>query len=162
MGPQPARFRTFNCINHIDSIASFAITGIVYRSNVTDHGLHAIAVILVTVGAVVLVMTLVDRRLKTTRLDPCSSNETEQHRRTNKETHARQAPTIDPQHTVLLVMDYQPAILSSLLEADVLLSRLAGAIATVRDHGGQVGYVQVAFDETDYAAIPATNKHSLR
>ena len=66
--------------------------------------------------------------------------------------------TVDPKSTILLVMDYQPAILSHLHDSDALLSRLAGAIATVRDHGGQVGYVRVAFDESDYAAIPATNK----
>ena len=66
--------------------------------------------------------------------------------------------TVDPKKTVLLVMDYQPGILNSIVGADVLLRRMAGAIATVRDHGGQVGYVQVAFDESDYAAIPATNK----
>ena len=66
--------------------------------------------------------------------------------------------TVDPKSTILLVMDYQPAILSHLDDSDALLSRLAGAIATVRDHGAQVGYVRVAFDESDYAAIPATNK----
>ena len=55
-------------------------------------------------------------------------------------------------------MDYQPAILSHFDDSDALLSRLAGAIAVVRDHGAQVGYVRVAFDESDYAAIPATNK----
>jgi nicotinamidase-related amidase len=65
---------------------------------------------------------------------------------------------VDPKSTILLVMDYQPAILSHLDDSDALLSRLAGAIATVRDHGAQVGYVRVAFDESDYAAIPATNK----
>jgi len=38
-------------------------------------------------------------------------------------------PTIDPQHTALLVMDYQPAILGSLSEAEPLLSRVADASA---------------------------------
>jgi nicotinamidase-related amidase len=66
--------------------------------------------------------------------------------------------TVDPKSTVLLVMNYQQEILSSIAEAGVLVSRLAGAITTVRRLGGQVGYVRVAFDESDYAAIPATNR----
>lgn len=67
-------------------------------------------------------------------------------------------PHVDPQHTALLVMDYQPAILGSLSDADALLSRVADAIAIVRRHGGQVGYVRVAFEDADFAAIPATSK----
>jgi MFS family permease len=64
VGTAAGLFRTFS---YIGSIASSAITGIVFRTSVTDHGLHTIAIILVAVGAVVLVMTLVDRQLKIPR-----------------------------------------------------------------------------------------------
>jgi nicotinamidase-related amidase len=59
-------------------------------------------------------------------------------------------------------MDYQPAILGSLAEAEALLSRVADAIALVRRHGGQVGYVRVAFEDADYAAVPSTSKMAAR
>ena len=71
-------------------------------------------------------------------------------------------PSIDPRHTALLVMDYQVEILDSLSDAESLLSRTADAIAAVRRHGGQIGYVRVAFEDTDYAAIPRTNKMAAR
>jgi MFS family permease len=66
VGTAAGLFRTFA---YIGSIASSAITGIVFRTSVTDHGLHVIAIILVALGAVVLVMTLVDRQLTTPRLE---------------------------------------------------------------------------------------------
>jgi nicotinamidase-related amidase len=65
---------------------------------------------------------------------------------------------IDPQHTALLVMDFQVHIVDAISDADVLLSRTAAAIAVVRRHGGQIGYVRVAFEDSDFAAIPSTNK----
>jgi nicotinamidase-related amidase len=71
-------------------------------------------------------------------------------------------PSIDPRHTALLVMDYQVQLVNSLSDAEVLLSRTAGAIAFVRRHGGQIGYVRVAFEDADYAAIPSTNKMAAR
>jgi nicotinamidase-related amidase len=64
-------------------------------------------------------------------------------------------PAIDPRHTALLIMDYQAGILGRMAESETLLARAADAIATVRRHGGQVGYVRVAFDAADYAAVPA-------
>jgi len=64
VGTAAGLFRTFS---YIGSIASSAITGIVFRTSVTDRGLHTIAIILVALGAVVLVMTLIDRQLTTTR-----------------------------------------------------------------------------------------------
>lgn len=70
--------------------------------------------------------------------------------------------SIDPQHTALLVMDYQVQIVEAISDADVLLSRMADAIAVVRRHGGQIGYVRVAFEDSDYAAIPSTNKMAAR
>lgn len=66
-----------------------------------------------------------------------------------------EAPTpVDPQHTAMLVMDYQPSVLGRLDGSEELLGRAARAIAAVRRHGGYVGYVRVGFDEADYDAIP--------
>jgi nicotinamidase-related amidase len=61
--------------------------------------------------------------------------------------------TVDPKSTVLLVMNYQQEILSSIAEAGVLVSRLAGAITTVRRLGGQVGYVRVRHRATPESAV---------
>ncbi len=69
-----------------------------------------------------------------------------------------ETPVIDPEHAVLLVMDYQPAILANVADADALVTRTAGAIAAARAQGVAVGYVRVAFVDSDYAAIPETNK----
>ncbi|MGH3097626.1 MAG: cysteine hydrolase family protein [Streptosporangiales bacterium] len=67
-----------------------------------------------------------------------------------------ETPTaVDPQHTALLVMDYQPSVLGSLDGAEDLLGRAARALAAVRRHGGHVGYVRVGFDEAEYDAIPS-------
>lgn len=71
-------------------------------------------------------------------------------------------PSIDPQHTALLVMDYQVELLDSLAGAEVLLSRTADAIAVVRRYGGQIAYIRVAFEDADYGAIPDTNKMATR
>jgi nicotinamidase-related amidase len=66
-------------------------------------------------------------------------------------------PAIDPRHTALLVMDYQAGILGRLSESETLLARAADAIATVRRHGGHVGYVRVGFADADFDALPATS-----
>jgi nicotinamidase-related amidase len=67
-------------------------------------------------------------------------------------------PAIDARHAALLVMDYQAGIVGRLGDrADALLGRVADAIAIVRCHGGQVGYVRVAFADADYEAFPATS-----
>jgi nicotinamidase-related amidase len=71
-------------------------------------------------------------------------------------------PAIEPEHTALLVMDYQPGILASLDDPDALLARAADAIAIVRSHGGQVGYVRVAFDDADYLSAPPTSRMAAR
>jgi predicted MFS family arabinose efflux permease len=55
-------FRTFS---YVGSIASSTITGIVFRKQVTDHGLHTLAYVLISAAALVLIMTVLDRRLKT-------------------------------------------------------------------------------------------------
>ncbi|MFF2410533.1 cysteine hydrolase family protein [Streptomyces sp. NPDC058092] len=71
------------------------------------------------------------------------------------------APALDPAHTALLVMDYQPGILALLPEGgdcEALIGRVEGAIADVRANGGTIAYVRVGFTEADWDAIPATNK----
>jgi len=67
-------------------------------------------------------------------------------------------PAVDPQHTALLVMDYQPGILGRLPDADALIARAAEAIALARRRGVQVGYVRVAFADADYDDIPPTSR----
>jgi nicotinamidase-related amidase len=67
-------------------------------------------------------------------------------------------PAIDPRRTALLVMDFQAGILGRLSGAEALLSRVADAIAVVRSHGGQIGYVRVAFEDADFDAIPAHSR----
>ncbi|HEV7648690.1 MAG TPA: cysteine hydrolase [Actinophytocola sp.] len=65
--------------------------------------------------------------------------------------------TLDPHATALLVMDYQAGVVANVADGEALVARTAGAIATVREHGGHVGYVRVAFTEADYANVPASN-----
>ena len=48
---------------YIGSIASSAIIAIVFRTHVSDHGLHVLAIIMIAVGAVALLLTLADRQL---------------------------------------------------------------------------------------------------
>jgi MFS family permease len=60
VGTASGFFRTF-C--YVGSIASSTITGVVFRTSVTDSGLHLVAWILVGVSLLVLVMTVADRRL---------------------------------------------------------------------------------------------------
>ncbi len=67
-------------------------------------------------------------------------------------------PIIDPRRTALLVMDYQNGILSRLEDPDTLLDRAADAIAQVRDAGGHIGYVRVAFADEDYEGFAETSR----
>jgi nicotinamidase-related amidase len=71
-------------------------------------------------------------------------------------------PSIDPKRTALLVMDYQAGIIAMLPESEELLTRAAETIALVRERGGQVGYVRVAFADADYEDIPATSSMAAR
>ena len=66
--------------------------------------------------------------------------------------------TIDPSRTALLVMDYQPGIVERLPDPDAQLERAEKAIALVRERGGQVGYVRVAFADADYDGVPETSR----
>ncbi len=69
---------------------------------------------------------------------------------------------IDPRRAALLVMDYQPGIISRLDDPEELLSRAAEAIALVRPSGGHVGYVRVAFQDADYESISPTSTMGRR
>jgi nicotinamidase-related amidase len=73
------------------------------------------------------------------------------------------APTaLDARRTALMVMDYQPGILAMLPDADALLERAAATIGTVRGLGATIGYVRVAFEDDDIAAMPATSTMRAR
>lgn len=62
IGTASGLFRTFG---YIGSIASSAIIGIVFQTGVTDSGMHTIAIIMITVSAISLLITVTDRRLQT-------------------------------------------------------------------------------------------------
>jgi MFS family permease len=62
LGSASGLLRTFA---YMGSIASSAITGIVFRTHVTDHGLHLIAWIMVGASAALTAMTVADRTLYT-------------------------------------------------------------------------------------------------
>ena len=64
---------------------------------------------------------------------------------------------IDPSNTALLVMDYQPSILGFLSDPGPLVDVAERAVKIVRERGGQVGFVRVAFTDHDYTAFPATS-----
>ncbi|WP_439656280.1 cysteine hydrolase family protein [Lentzea sp. HUAS TT2] len=59
--------------------------------------------------------------------------------------------------TALLVMDFQAGIVSRIPGAEALLGNVTTAIDTVRGQGGHVGWVRVAFDDADFAAISSTS-----
>ena len=65
--------------------------------------------------------------------------------------------TIHPASSALLVMDYQPAILGRVADAEALLDRAVSAIDLARGKGMHVGHVRVAFAPEDIAKVPATN-----
>jgi nicotinamidase-related amidase len=71
---------------------------------------------------------------------------------------SEQAPALDPKRTALLVMDFQQGVLQRMPGLEPLLARVRGAIANMRDHGGTIGYVRVAFTDEDWAAIPPANQ----
>jgi MFS family permease len=67
VGTAAGLFRTFG---YIGSIASSTITGIVFHHQVTDSGMHVLGLVLVGVSIVVLVLTVLDRSLKTPTASP--------------------------------------------------------------------------------------------
>jgi nicotinamidase-related amidase len=70
--------------------------------------------------------------------------------------------SVDPNRTAMLVMDFQPTILSNLPNADELVERAADAISQARKAGVKIVYVRVAFTPQDYAAIPTHSKTFAR
>jgi nicotinamidase-related amidase len=69
---------------------------------------------------------------------------------------------IDYAHTALLVMDYQAGVLEMLPDAEPLLDRAARAIDHVRAQGGEVGFVRVAFKDSDLDALPPSSPMAAR
>jgi MFS family permease len=67
LGVASGLFRTFG---YIGSIASSAITGIVFHSTVSDAGVHLIALIMIGVGIVAVALSVLDRRLRTPARTP--------------------------------------------------------------------------------------------
>ncbi len=67
------------------------------------------------------------------------------------------APALEPEHTALLVMDFQHGVVARMPGLDPLLARVQQVIADMRDHGGTIAYVRVAFTEADWAVIPPAN-----
>ena len=64
---------------------------------------------------------------------------------------------IEPSTSALLVMDFQPAILGRIGDAEALLGRAVRAIDVARSARLHVGHVRVAFEPADVAKVPATN-----
>ena len=62
---------------------------------------------------------------------------------------------IDPATTALLLMDFQPGIVGRLPDPEPLLDATTDALRTARSAGLNVGYVRVAFEEGDWAGVPA-------
>jgi sugar phosphate permease len=60
LGTASGLLRTFG---YIGSIAASAITGIVFHTSVSDHGMHLIAWIMVGVSAALVLVSVLDRAL---------------------------------------------------------------------------------------------------
>jgi nicotinamidase-related amidase len=69
----------------------------------------------------------------------------------------KRVSTIEPSSSALLVMDYQPAILARVGDADALLERAVRAVELARGAGLHVGHVRVAFEAAEVAAVPEAN-----
>lgn len=61
LGVASGLFRTFG---YVGSIASSAITGIVFRTSVSDGGLHLIALIMIGVSIIAVTLSVLDRTLR--------------------------------------------------------------------------------------------------
>jgi MFS family permease len=73
IGSASGLFRTFG---YLGTIASAVISSIVFRDEVTDHGLHILGAVLVAAGTAVLLLTVCDRRLMKHRTDTTTTEET--------------------------------------------------------------------------------------
>jgi nicotinamidase-related amidase/predicted MFS family arabinose efflux permease len=141
LGTASGLLRTFG---YVGSIASATITGIAFRTKVSDGGLHHVSLILIGIGAVVLLMTVFDRHLK---------------KKEDKQTMPESTTSpVNPSRTALLLMDYQNAIVGSLTEAEPVLDRARQALDWARKNEVQVVYVRVAFAPEDFAKVPAHSK----
>jgi len=140
LGTASGLLRTFG---YVGSIASATITGIAFRTRVSDGGLHHVSLILIGIGAIVLLMTVFDKHLKKENHPVMSESTT--------------AP-VNPSNTALLLMDYQNAIVGSLAEAEPVLDRARQALDWARKNEVQVVYVRVAFAPEDYANVPTHSK----
>jgi MFS family permease len=67
LGTASGLLRTFG---YVGSIASSAITGIAFHQHVSDHGVHLIAWIMISVSLVLTALTLADRSLRTRPSSP--------------------------------------------------------------------------------------------
>jgi MFS family permease len=61
LGVAAGLFRTFG---YVGSIASSAITGIVFRNTVSDSGVHRIALVMIGVSIVAVALSILDRKLR--------------------------------------------------------------------------------------------------
>jgi nicotinamidase-related amidase len=64
---------------------------------------------------------------------------------------------IDPQHTALLIMDYQNGIVGMVENGDELLAITGNLITLFREHGGNVAYVRVGFADGELDDAPETS-----
>lgn len=64
LGTASGLLRTFG---YVGSIAASAVTGIVFHTHVTDHGVHVIAEIMIGVSILLVLLTLTDRTVRTGR-----------------------------------------------------------------------------------------------
>jgi nicotinamidase-related amidase len=66
---------------------------------------------------------------------------------------------INPETTILLLMDFQNGILANYPDAaPYLLAKALDVLTLAREQGIGVGFVRVAFEDSDYESVPATNK----
>lgn len=74
IGTAAGLLRTFA---YLGSIGSSAITGIVFRVTVNDHGLHAMALLFLCAGLVVLILSLADHELRVAKIDKSTASPAE-------------------------------------------------------------------------------------
>lgn len=65
IGVASGLYRTFA---YLGAIVSSSLIGIAFGSHATDHGLHIVGITIVAIGAVLVVMTIADRRIPRTAL----------------------------------------------------------------------------------------------
>ncbi len=66
---------------------------------------------------------------------------------------------VNPATSMLLLMDFQNGILANYPDAaPYLLAKALDVLTLAREQGINVGFVRVAFEDSDYELIPATNK----